>query len=61
MKTMKEATPQETEAIRRRARRSLAMGRITEESCDKIVFHLDAIDAEVATMYETIREEYDAR
>lgn len=52
MKSVKEAVPQETEAIRRRVLRSLAMGKILREDCDAITTKLDEIEARVATMPE---------
>lgn len=50
MKTMQEATPRETGAIRQRALKSFAMGRIDKTDCDYITTRLDQIDARVASM-----------
>ena len=56
MKSMKEASPAETNAIRKRALKSLAMSRIEKNDCDYITRRLDEIDARVVLMNETGNE-----
>lgn len=44
MKTLKEAAPGEIDAVRKRALRSFAMGRIGKLDCDAVVSKCDELD-----------------
>jgi hypothetical protein len=47
MKKYKEAAPVEVSALKRRTIRSLAMGQITDSSCQYITLRLDEIAAHI--------------
>jgi hypothetical protein len=57
MKSLKEAGPPELDAVRKRAIRDLAMGRITTYDCDMVVSKIDDVVGFIHNMEEREEEE----